>query len=45
MCSPPRPPFASKNFRRLMEELTPDELDYSDRDFDVIIGVRAVRAA
>lgn len=27
------------------EELTPAELDYNDRDFDVIIGVRAVRAA
>ena len=27
------------------QELTPEELDYSDRDFDVIIGVRAVRAA
>jgi SAM-dependent methyltransferase len=27
------------------EELTRDELDYGDRDFDVIIGVRAVRAA
>ena len=26
------------------EELTPEELDYVDRDFDVIIGVRAVRA-
>lgn len=26
------------------EELTPQELDYNDRDFDVIIGVRAVRA-
>jgi len=26
------------------EELTREELDYSDRDFDVIIGVRAVRA-
>ena len=25
------------------EELTPEELNYSDRDFDVIIGVRAVR--
>ncbi|HET6680155.1 MAG TPA: methyltransferase domain-containing protein [Gemmatimonadaceae bacterium] len=27
------------------EELRPDELDYRDRDFDVIIGVRAVRGA
>jgi len=27
------------------EELTPEELDHGDRDFDVIIGVRAVRAA
>ncbi len=27
------------------EELTNEELDYSDRDFDVIIGVRAVRSA
>lgn len=27
------------------EELTREELDYSDRDFDVIIGVRGVRAA
>ena len=26
-------------------ELTAEELDYGDRDFDVIIGVRAVRAA
>lgn len=26
-------------------ELSPQELDYSDRDFDVIIGVRAVRGA
>ena len=26
------------------EELTKEELDYGDRDFDVIIGVRAVRA-
>jgi len=26
------------------EELRPEELDHSDRDFDVIIGVRAVRA-
>jgi len=25
-------------------ELTPEELDYTDRDFDVIIGVRGVRA-
>lgn len=25
------------------EELTPEELDYADRDFDVIVGVRAVR--
>lgn len=27
------------------EELTPEELDYKDRDFDVIIGVRAVRSS
>jgi SAM-dependent methyltransferase len=27
------------------EELTPAELDHNDRDFDVIIGIRAVRAA
>jgi SAM-dependent methyltransferase len=27
------------------EELTREELDYADRDFDVIIGVRAVREA
>jgi SAM-dependent methyltransferase len=27
------------------EELTPAELDHADRDFDVIVGVRAVRAA